>query len=142
MEHDVFPYHRFFSDFLNLNIKSLCDSHKTNSCDYVIPEIFTFFSYGFTFHHDQACRFIGHLFIIYKYICTNTFAQVLKIQQYAKSQSTPYIQTRRRKNVCCCTQRKNYLTHGLLPPYIMVCIFNNSNHKVFILNQTLLPGDE
>lgn len=23
------------------------------------------------------------------------------------------------KNVCCCTQRKNYLTHGLLPPYIM-----------------------
>lgn len=32
------------------------------------------------------------------------------------------------KNVCSCTQRKNYLTHGLLPPYIMVCIFNNSNH--------------
>lgn len=46
------------------------------------------------------------------------------------------------KTVCCCTQRKNYLTHGLLPPYIMVCLFNNSKHYVFILNQTLLPGDE
>lgn len=69
MEYDVFFYYRFFFDFLNFNIKLLCDFYKINFCDYVIFEIFLFFLYGFIFYYDQVCCFIGYLFIIYKYIC-------------------------------------------------------------------------